>query len=431
MGITMAVLTVALLCLPGTASAAPRDAQSLEFFLVQARSSEAQGDWESALYYYGQYLGRERNNPQVKQAAQVCARNYYRIVRHLDSSFQYQVRKLEPTQGEAFYVEVVNKVHEHYVDQNKAGFDHLYREGVHELQLALQDKDFCNKYIPETHQKFIPDFVTWLSKQRAVEVGCGQKREKLVRAVSDLAENCWRSLRLRRALVWVEFACGACSGLDEYTGYISLGTVGSWPEKSVTESRMVENAPGVGYIRVTHFQKNTAQEMKTALDALRMQGLQVLLLDLQGNAGGLVDEAAKVAELFLPKGTVIATQSGKKNREYRSENESHLAIPVFVLVDGQTASAAELVAGALKSREATTLIGQTTFGKNWIQHSFRIDKAPHGMVLVTWAQFFVQDVDLSKGIVPGYAVEVGGGMDNSTYNMAVQKAKMHFMMMMQ
>jgi carboxyl-terminal processing protease len=144
----------------------------------------------------------------------------------------------------------------------------------------------------------------------------------------------------------------------------------------------------IGYVRILSFQKTTPQELRSALLQLRSQpgGLKALVLDLRGNLGGSYEAALQVAELFLPEGVIVYTHSRTKEEVRRANNPDALAVPMVVLVDGETASAAEIVAGALKDNNRAKLVGQTTFGKGSIQCLMKLDSLKAGLQ-VTVARF--------------------------------------------
>ncbi len=129
--------------------------------------------------------------------------------------------------------------------------------------------------------------------------------------------------------------------------------------------------PGVGYIDMTRgFNRSTAEEFIAALEDLRKQGMTSLVLDLRGNPGGLLDQAVKVAERFLQRGQVILSQKGRiagSDRTYESRNSSPDNVPLVVLVNRNSASASEIVAGALQDHDRALIIGETSFGKGLVQ----------------------------------------------------------------
>jgi carboxyl-terminal processing protease len=140
-------------------------------------------------------------------------------------------------------------------------------------------------------------------------------------------------------------------------------------QPSIPDSYMLR--PGVGYIDLSEgFNYTTSDEFDAALAALKRQGLKSLVLDLRGNGGGIVDQAVKVAEKFLPAGTLILTQRGRAridNRVWRSQRVAPETMPLVVLVNGETASASEIVAGAFQDNDRALIVGERTFGKGLVQ----------------------------------------------------------------
>ncbi|HUR99093.1 MAG TPA: S41 family peptidase, partial [Pyrinomonadaceae bacterium] len=143
---------------------------------------------------------------------------------------------------------------------------------------------------------------------------------------------------------------------------------------------------GVAYIDLTEgFSNTTSGELVTALKELHRRGMTSLVLDLRGNSGGILDQAVKTAEEFLPAGSRIISQRGRSaldNREWRSANPNPEIIPLVVLVDGETASASEVVAGALQDNDRALIVGRTTFGKGLVQNVLDLP-AGAGLTLTT------------------------------------------------
>jgi carboxyl-terminal processing protease len=129
--------------------------------------------------------------------------------------------------------------------------------------------------------------------------------------------------------------------------------------------------PGVGYVDMTHgFNYDTAEGLQDALDRLHQRGLNSLVLDLRGNPGGFLDSAIAVASAFLPQGQLILTQkgrSGQTDRIYKSNNPEPDRTPLVILVNDTTASASEIVAGAMQDHDRALIVGQTSFGKGLVQ----------------------------------------------------------------
>ena len=141
-----------------------------------------------------------------------------------------------------------------------------------------------------------------------------------------------------------------------------------------------------GYVRVTTFMgEKVADDLHAALDRLEKSGMQRLVLDLRDNGGGSVSEAARVAGEFLPRGTVVYTSEGRKaevtdtGRVQRSFWRRERRYPIVVMVNGGTASASELVAGALQDHDRALIVGRPTFGKSLLMRGFPMSD---GSVLV-------------------------------------------------
>jgi carboxyl-terminal processing protease len=159
---------------------------------------------------------------------------------------------------------------------------------------------------------------------------------------------------------------------------------------------------------VLSFQDNTIAELDAALDALDQSGTKALVLDLRGNPGGLLDVAIEAARRFLAAGVIVAVenQDARLSAIYQARAMGPIrAMPMVVLVDGDTASAAEVLAGALKDNDRARLVGQTTFGKGCSQTLVKLPAAgglPTGGLRVTIARFFSPRgvCYTGRGIVP-------------------------------
>ncbi|MBK8304942.1 MAG: S41 family peptidase [Chloracidobacterium sp.] len=144
---------------------------------------------------------------------------------------------------------------------------------------------------------------------------------------------------------------------------------GRVPQPSIPDAYILR--PGVGYIELSDgFNYTTSEEFDTAMRELKRQGMRSLVLDLRNNGGGIVDQAVKVAEKFLPAGTLILSQKGRTridNRVWRSANTNAETMPLVVLVNEDTASASEIVAGAFQDNDRAMIVGDKTFGKGLVQ----------------------------------------------------------------
>jgi carboxyl-terminal processing protease len=165
------------------------------------------------------------------------------------------------------------------------------------------------------------------------------------------------------------------------------------------------HGPPIGYVRITQFSEPTGKEFSRALDALEKQGMQALVLDLRFNPGGLLNSAVEVAGQFLPSGSLVAYTEGRSAaaaRKYLAPGKGRKAraYPVAVLVNGSSASGAEIVAGALKDSGRALLVGETTFGKGSVQSVISL---PDGSaVRLTTAKYYTPGRQLihGKGVTP-------------------------------
>ena len=157
---------------------------------------------------------------------------------------------------------------------------------------------------------------------------------------------------------------------------------------SISQSYMLR--PGVGYVAMTGgFNLTTAEEFDQALKELHGKGMNMLVLDLRGNRGGLLIQAVRVANTFLQHGQMIVSQKGRfrdSSQAYAAVNDNPDNVPLVVLVNGETASAAEIVAGALQDHDRALIVGETTFGKGLVQFPFQLDY--DSALLLTIAKYF-------------------------------------------
>jgi len=145
--------------------------------------------------------------------------------------------------------------------------------------------------------------------------------------------------------------------------------------------------PGVGYIGLTGgFNQETTEELRGAISRLKEQGMNSLVLDLRRNPGGLLEQAVRVAETFLPKGIEIVSVRGREGRYpgqvRRSENQNPETMPLVVLINGETASASEIVAAAMQDWRRARLVGEESFGKGLVQTVYSL-KWGTGLTLTT------------------------------------------------
>ena len=182
------------------------------------------------------------------------------------------------------------------------------------------------------------------------------------------------------------------------------------PVKSVDATYMIR--PGIGFIRIGSFGATTHQEFLESLDQLRRQGMEHLILDLQENGGGYLKAAVDIAEEFLQKGDLIVYTEGRKvpRTEYTANGDGVFRQgKIVVLVDGYTASAAEIVTGAIQDQDRGIVVGRRTFGKGLVQRP--IDLPDGSMIRLTIAHYYTPSgrciqKPYKKGDIRDYAMDM-------------------------
>lgn len=418
--------------------------------------------------------------------AEKSERERERLRRHRDPIYRQQVLELPLSQALKIYQEVLSKLQAHYVDRDKAAPTRLFRQGLQEFGLALDDRRFLGEYISAERNDAVSGFRHRLLSDWGERVARDAAMAR--KFAGEVALEAQKTLGLKPAIVVFELLYGACSSLDEHTAYLHPGRLvdesasllgaladiglqveprdrelviaqvaagspaaiaglkigdritridqkqlnklpaavvaalvagepGSAVElqivpggatnpvnfKLVRQSvfyRMLERKDGsaeegIGYVQLIGFQKTTVHELEEAILRLKRDGgMRALILDLRGNPGGSFRVAVQVAERFLADGVIVSAQSQLKtyNRTFESRSGPNaIDIPLIVLIDGDTASAAELLAGALKENHRALLIGTTTYGKGTIQAVLPLHNLPAeapAALRLTLARFF-------------------------------------------
>ncbi len=175
------------------------------------------------------------------------------------------------------------------------------------------------------------------------------------------------------------------------------------------EARMLE--PGIGYVRIMEFNERVGEHVRDQVKQLQKQGMRGLVLDLRQDPGGLLSEAVNVAKLFVPRGPIVSvvSRTGKK-QTYESDSRG-FNLPLVVLVDGFSASASEIVAGAIQDRATGVLIGSKTFGKGSVQSLVTLPDG--GGLKLTTAKYLTPSGRSINGvgITPDVTVEPPGAKD--------------------
>jgi carboxyl-terminal processing protease len=511
-------VTVALSCglwLLAPALAAPVPPEKLKQLRKEAEKYERQHNWERACEVYEQLLRLNNNSPGIRARYRHALRRYYQVRRHQDISYRKGVLTLKYSQSINLYEVVLYNLLEGALDKHKLTPGLLFRKGLEELTNALADPTFCQTHLRGLRPERTREFRTYLQRTWGSSASV-LTREQAVERVREVAMKALSVLKLDSTTTVMEFTCGSCYAIDDYTVYLTPGQFreladllkkgeyvgvglrlavvnnklvideilpnspaekepllaegvvivsidkkpaselsaeaamrllegepntdvvlrvtpahGMMPAQTVTLTRRPFVIPSVasrmesgvvGYVRITSFQETTLADLDKALADLSNQGMKALILDLRGNSGGLFEVGVETARRFLTHGVIVSTRhhDPKLNTVYHARNPSALTVPLVVLVDCETASAAEVVAGALKDRKRARVIGQTTYGKGCTQGLLRLpargllqyppvegDK-PTGAIRITVARFFspagYEYTD--RGVIPDVPVDL-------------------------
>ena len=158
---------------------------------------------------------------------------------------------------------------------------------------------------------------------------------------------------------------------------------------SVDQVSIVDPQYGVGYFRLTCFQKTTARDLDAALWKLHREGMKSLVIDVRGNPGGLLVSAVEVADRFVERGVIVSTRgrSPQEDFTYSAHEQAKWQMPLVVIIDQDSASAAEIFAGAIRDHHRGTIVGVRSFGKGSVQGIFPLEESNAGVRLTT-AKFY-------------------------------------------
>lgn len=191
------------------------------------------------------------------------------------------------------------------------------------------------------------------------------------------------------------------------------------PVNSISYAFMVR--PGVGYVRLKNFTETSTRELETALEKLKEQGMKALIFDLRNNTGGLLDQAIKVSDEFLEKGSLVVSTRGRigeSNVTYRcQEKNDYEDIPLVLLVNRSSASASEIVAGAIQDHDRGLIVGTTTWGKGLVQSLYRLSS--NTALALTTARYYTPSGrliqrDYTKSMYDYYYTDIGVDEDPGT-----------------
>ena len=177
---------------------------------------------------------------------------------------------------------------------------------------------------------------------------------------------------------------------------------------------------GIGYLQLTEFSDITVEQTKNALEDLKSQGMEGLILDLRDNPGGLLTSVVSIADEFAPQGVVTTIKEKDGTEEvYETEDDEYLNLPLVVLVNGNSASASEILTGVIRDYQVGTIVGTKTFGKGIVQQTFSL--GDDTALKVTMADYYTPNGESihQVGITPDVVVEKD---DNTETDNQLEKA---------
>lgn len=176
---------------------------------------------------------------------------------------------------------------------------------------------------------------------------------------------------------------------------------------------MIETEYGfTGYIRIEGFERPTAQQFGLAVEYLTASGMQSLIVDVRNNPGGLLESVVQITNMLVPEGVITYLEDSRGNREYRHANETYLGIPLALLINGRSASASEVLGGAVQDTGVGILIGEQSFGKGIVQNLHRLSDGTE--IKLTIAQYFTPGGRFihDTGLTPDIQIEMSAALSS-------------------
>jgi len=186
---------------------------------------------------------------------------------------------------------------------------------------------------------------------------------------------------------------------------------------SIEDVKMLDPEAGIGFMCLTSFQKTTSRDVDAALWELHRLGMRSLIIDVRNNPGGLLSASVEVADKFVQHGTVVATRgrSPREDFDYKAHSAGTWPVPLIVLVDGDSASASEIFAAAIRDHRRGIIVGQRSYGKGSVQGIFPLNYASAGIRLTTARFYSPSGHPISKvGVSPDVVVHHATGPANDT-----------------
>lgn len=330
----------------------------------------------------------------------------------------------DPYQQMALFTRTIERIRESYVETNKTA----YQELVHgALAGMLQSLDPYSQFLDADMYKDMQDDTAGQFGGIGIVVGIKDEMLTIIAPMEDtpgyraglqagdiiiaIDEKPTEDMALSDAVKAMRGASGSKVKLTVLRES-ALDPLNFEIERAIIEVATVKDAhfleDGIGYVRVTQFSEPTAAALQKELDRLKSEGLRALVLDLRNNPGGLLVSAIDVSQKFLDRNQVIVSTQGRdsrQNRVYRSRNKPRYPdIPIVVLVNAGSASASEIVAGALQDNKRAVLVGEKTFGKGSVQSVLPMDEGT--AIRLTTAKYYTPSERLihERGIEPDIVV---------------------------
>ena len=317
--------------------------------------------------------------------------------------------------------DVMRLVNENYVEQDSAEFDRLARSALHGM---LESLDAHSEFLEAKDNEEFEEELTGEFGGVGLQV---ETRQNRIVVIASLAGTPSERAGVRRGDEIVSIDGKPLEGstnVDAIAGQlrgkprttvrmgvfrpVTKETLNLTLVREIIRIESVRNARlldhGIGYVQLTEFSDHTAEQFEGAVAQLQAKGMQSLIIDLRNNPGGLLDAAVAVAEPFFRSGELIVYTRGRKlseDEEFRSERSSPpLSLPVAVLINAGSASAAEVVTGALKDTGRAVVVGERSFGKGSVQSVFRLENG-EGMRFTTARYYTPGGVSIhERGITP-------------------------------
>ncbi|HVU34762.1 MAG TPA: S41 family peptidase [Opitutaceae bacterium] len=329
------------------------------------------------------------------------------------------------TRSSNYIREVMQLVNENYVDAKAASYESLAKNAIHGMVESL---DPHSEYLEAKDNEEFEEDLTGEFGGVGLQV---ESRQNRVVVIAPLAGTPGERAGIQRGDEIVSIngkPVDASASIDSVVDQLrgkpkSKVTVGIYRPRthesltiplvrevikvdSVRDAHLIDG--NVGYVQLTEFSEHTGEQFGDALDQLLRDGAESLVIDLRNNPGGLLDAAVEVAEPFFKKGELIVYTEGRKrsdHEEYRAELDGDpIDIPIVVLINAGSASAAEIVTGALKDTGRAVIVGERSFGKGSVQSIFKL-KNGEGLRLTTAHYYTPSGVSINeKGISPNVEV---------------------------